>query len=142
MPRQSLIDNSECFISYSDLASTIFTLSLADPIQAKVAAWNAMGWSDYASGSGDILRTAPLAPPTNPGQGSATSESQVEVTWSAVTNADAGWDTVTAYYVYWDTGSSNWALLYTDTSPFAYSLTFSTGIAAGGSYVFKYQAEN
>src|SRR5437762_1734809 len=80
-----------------------------------------------------------------PVSGSSTSESQIEVTWSALTTPSNGGSTITSYNLQWDSGSAG--VTWTDVvgiSP-AYtstSIILSTGITAGSTYRFKVRAQN
>jgi titin len=80
-----------------------------------------------------------------PAKGSSTSESQIEVTWSAPTAPSNGGSAILSYHLQWDAGTSG--VTWTDVvglSP-AYSSTsiiITTGITAGASYQFKVRAQN
>lgn len=122
-----------CLVAYTELTSAKFGLELGDLIVAYVRATNEIGPGAYSdlNDSGDIVRTEPLSPPTAPSEGAATDDSQIEVTWSALSGVDTGYDTITRYQIYWDNGSvgTDWALIETQESgSFTYSFIQSTGI--------------
>lgn len=144
----TIVTQRYCTLTMLNLQSA-FGLVLNDYVVAKVRAKNAIDWSAYtqsSSSSGAQIKTVPLAPSTTVGRGAATDETQIEMTWSAVSGTtNTGGETITQYEVYWDYGSSgaNYVLLYTDSSPFQYTYTqVTTGITSGTTYKFKYRAVN
>jgi len=83
---------------------------------------------------------------STPANGASTSESQIEVTWSALSTAPSnGGSAVTSYNLQWDSGTSGvtWtdvvglAPAYTSTS-----IILTTGITAGTTYRVKVRAQN
>jgi hypothetical protein len=122
-------------------------LLLSDPIVARVKSQNTIGWSiDGTPSTGsDVTRTPPLAPPTQVASGAATSDSQIQISWNAITDPTTGLDSVIKYSVFWDNGSNgvNWLNLVTETvGGFTFTYTFSNGVSPGLIYQFKYRASN
>jgi hypothetical protein len=82
---------------------------------------------------------------TAPTSGSQTTESQIEVTWTAMTAPSNGGSAILSYHLQWDAGTSGttWTDVvglspsYTSTS-----IILSTGIVGGSTYKFKIRALN
>ena len=122
-----------CSVAYSELRSTTFGLILGETILVRVRAENEIDFGTYSvlNNSGDIVRTEPQSSPESPIEGSDTSDSQIEVTWSALIEPYTGYDTITMYQIYWDNGSDgvDWALIETqETGDFTFTYTKDTGI--------------
>jgi len=106
----------KCTVPMATFTST-YGLSVGDLIIASVEAMNAKGYSTPSAdnGSGPTAKTVP-SPPT-PQRGGATSKTQVEVTWAAVSGSPQdGGSAVTDYKVYWDQGSGSWTQAAATTS--------------------------
>ena len=128
-----------CTVAYTELRSAKFNLILGDLIVVRVRAVNEIGQGDFSvlNISGDLVKTQPRSPPQAPSEGATTNDSQIEITWTALSGIDAGFDTVTRYQLYWDNGSSgiDWVLLATQNQPtFTHSFTKVTGIKSGQPY--------
>lgn len=124
---------TECQVAYSELTGADFGLELGDLIVVQVRAINEIGSGPFSvlNDSGDIVRTVPRSPPDALEEGPSTDDSQIEVTWSALSGIDTGYDSITRYTVFWDNGSSgtDWVLIETqDLGSFTYSYIKSTGI--------------
>jgi hypothetical protein len=78
--------------------------------------------------------------------GAATSETQVELTWSALTtDAETGGATILSYNVEWDAGAAdgNWVSLIgygADSSATTYTVT--SGVSPGIDFLFRVRAKN
>lgn len=89
-------------------------------VQAEVRAHNANGWGDYSNVNtvGGTIQTIPTSAPTL-SVGAATSATQAQVTWAALTGVQAtGNNAITSYGLEWDQGTSTWTELVGETTPF------------------------
>jgi len=121
------------------------SLTLGTEVVAKLRAHNERGWSSDSplSSGGPTIETEPqqMSAPT---QGSATSDSQIQVDWVALSSSPSnGGSTILSYHVQWDQGTSTWVDLvgagsdYTGTS-----FTVASGVSVGNTYQFKVRAKN
>ena len=127
----------------TSLRAAPFNLVYLDVVKAVVLAHNQRGWSPQSlSGSGPTIQTEPLQM-TPPVEGSATSTSTLEVTWSTVSSLNDGGSAVTSYNLYWDQGIGSWVTLVGQNSSYlGTSYTIGVGIMQGATYSFKVRAEN
>lgn len=104
-------------MAYTELRSSDFGLILGNLIVVRIRAVNEIGPGSYSiiNDSGDVVRTEPLSPPNALLEGSNTDDSQIEVTWSPLSDSYAGHDIITKYQIFWDNGSggTDWALIET-----------------------------
>jgi large repetitive protein len=112
-----------------------------------VRARNDEGWGALSNpnAGGATIQTVPVAMGA-PVEGSATSDTQIELTWAALASvSSSGGATITSYALEWDEGSGtgNFVVLRGEPSAdttTAYLLT--TGVTAGAPYVFRLRASN
>lgn len=73
-------------------------------------------------------------------RGSQTSESQIEVFWSALTGTSTGGSSIDTYNLQWDAGSNgaSWNDIHGQTGSESLALTYiqTSGITAGETYQF------
>lgn len=102
-----------------------------------IQAHNAYGYSAVSS-----PHTSSVTVQTEPSQvlnlqpGSATDESLIQVSWSALTGSQTGGSSILEYIVEWGSGFS------LSASTQSTSLTTSTGITAGTTYTVRVRARN
>lgn len=87
----------------SYLVST-YGYTLGSLVEAKVKAHNTNGYGEYSpvNVAGSTIQTAPTTM-NAPISGSATSSTQIQVTWSALTaSSDTGGSAITSYNLEWD----------------------------------------
>jgi hypothetical protein len=80
-----------------------------------------------------------------PSEGAATSSTQIQVTWSALTTTvDIGGTAITSYQLDWDEGTpGTWApLVGASSDDTSTSFVQTAGVVAGSSYQFRLRAEN
>jgi len=135
-----------CLVPMSALTASPYSLARGTLVKAKAQAQNSKGWSTLsaANTAGASVQTPPdkMAVPTS---GGSLSETQVSVSWAALTSPTNGDSTILSYNLQWDnnTNGSNWYDLI-GASPDSVALTYtkSTGISAGTTYKFKVRARN
>ena len=131
----------------TELRASPYNLVYGNLVVAKVQAYNSKGWSSLspANAAGATIQTEPQAM-SAPARGATTSETQIEVTWTAITSAPAnGGSSVTSYNLQWDAGSggATWSNVvgyspaYTGTS-----IVLTSSITAGATYQFQVRARN
>ena len=75
--------------------------------------------------------------------GSATSHSQIELDWTALTSPNNGDSAITSYGIQWDQGTSTYVELIGESSDnLLTSYIVASGITAGTTYTFKIRAQN
>ena len=104
-----------CDVSMATLRLAPYSLVFNDVVVAKAAARNLIGWSAYSVPNlvGGLIKTPPIKM-TTPLRNSATSESQIVLTWAALTNDNTGGDIIDSYHLQWDSGiggTSSWTNL-------------------------------
>lgn len=112
----------------------------------RARAQNDDGWGDYSNvnSAGATVMTVP----TTMGalsEGAATSSTQVEVTWSALTTTEqTGASPITSYQLEWDnnSGGSTWTDIAGVSSPYTSTSFVKTGVTAGATYQFRIRAQN
>jgi len=76
------------------LRAAPYALVLNDEVIAKIRAYNLIGWSEYspqtATGGGGTITTEPGTPPNPVAEGANTDDTQLHITWQALTGDDAG----------------------------------------------------
>jgi hypothetical protein len=133
------------------LRAAPYALVLNDEVIAKIRAYNLIGWSEYspptATGGGGTITTEPGTPPNPVAEGANTDDTQLHITWQALTGDDAGQEAITMYEVQWDdgTGGDSWVPLVIEvTGAFTYTFTAdsSHNIGSGVVYQLQYRATN
>lgn len=135
----------------SVLIASPYSLLKGDLVVAQVQAQNSKGWGTLSTenSSGIKVETVPVTMAT-PTKGSATSASQVQVDWTAITDltSDSGGTDSTviqSYNLQWDAGTNGgtWTDLL-GVSPLSTVTTYtvSSGIVAGTTYKFQVRARN
>ena len=114
---------------------------------ARVSALNSIGWNQVSNVNslGATIRTEPVQM-SAPTRGSQTSETQVEVEWTALTAVDdLRGSVITSYHLQWDEGTTgvSWYDL-TGFSMFYLGTSFivTSGLLPGYTYQFRVRAEN
>jgi hypothetical protein len=136
-----------CTIPMSALIVAPFSLLQGDLISVRASALNSNGWGAVSTTNtaGAYVMTAPTRM-NDPVRDSDSSDSQIIVSWDALTaEADTGGATVTSYGLEWDSGTSGatWSELAGHTvATLATSFTVTSGLTAGGGYLFRLRAEN
>jgi hypothetical protein len=131
----------------SVLLGADYSLVRGDLVRAQVRAHNLYGYGSLSdvNTAGVLVQTAP-AQVTGVTVGSATSETQVELSWSALTTAaETGGAAILSYNVEWDAGAAdgNWVSLIgygADSSATTYTVT--SGISPGIDFLFRVRAKN
>jgi hypothetical protein len=74
------------------LRSTPYALVLNDAVIARIRAYNPIGWSAYSpqTATGGTITTEPGIPPNPVAEGANTDDTQLHITWQALTGDDAG----------------------------------------------------
>jgi len=135
-----------CSVPVATLTNAPFSLQVGDLIAVQVEAYNAKGWSgpSPANTAGALAQTAPTAGATA-SRGDATSATQLEVTWAAISASPAdGGSAILSYEVYWDEASGDaptagtWTLVATvgAASPTLSVTAGPGGITTGATYQF------
>lgn len=124
---------------------TVTGLGVDRVIQVRVAAHNDDGWGEYSeiNTSGATIETLPLMMDPISFDPSASSNTQIKLTWNAVTGTATGGSSVSIdnYIIEWDEGSgSSWQTLPTVPSPQTWSLVSS--LTGGTPYKFRILATN
>jgi hypothetical protein len=142
-----VMGNRTCSIPMSKLYAAPFSLALADPIYVRVSAYNVNGWSPTStpSSGATTVRTTPTRM-NAPVRDAASSDSQIIVTWTALTAAaDTGGAPISSYRLFWDDGSGGTAwypLLGHTSATLETEFTVTTALVGGQAYLFRLQAEN
>jgi hypothetical protein len=144
--------DNRCDIPLTTLRAAPFNLAQGVSVIAKVRARNSLGWgpySDTTEGTGAARIQVEPHQVAQPTRGSATSVSQIEVVWTALTGDATGGSPVDSYHLQWDAGSGaggGWYDLQGGPDSASYSLLsshiVSTGVTAGSSYRFRVMAHN
>jgi hypothetical protein len=136
----------KCTIPMSQFTLVPLSLQRGDLIQARASALNAKGWgtASVPNTAGANVRTAPTrmnAPVRDP----ASSESQIIVTWAALTAVvDTGGSPIISHGLEWSAdGAGTWVALTGQTvRTLTTTFTVSTGLTTGHAYLFRVRAEN
>lgn len=139
----SIVTNKFCLIPYSALTASPYNLDVQDTITVKVRAQNSRGWGAYSaiSTSSITVESVPNAM-ADPTSGSATSSSQIQVDWVALSSPANGDSAIISYVLYWDQGSNDFEELVGDTSAYTATNYIKTGLTAATTYKFKVAAKN
>jgi hypothetical protein len=138
-----------CKVPMAHLVDT-YGLALGDLVAASVRAYGVNGWSAWSSATatGVTIETAP-AQVTAPTEGSATSEYQIEVVWTALTTTvETGDSQILSYNLQWHAGAADatgavWESLAGDLSEYTgTSYIVTSGIIEGATYSFQVRAQN
>jgi len=132
--------NRECsFAMTTHSANTGLTVGTL--IKAKVRAHNANGWGPLSepNTSGASIETIPLQMATPTFDAATSTNTQIDLEWTALSGASAGGTTITNYKVeMFNTGTISW-----DTIATTASLTHTeSGLIGGTSYRFRVSATN
>jgi len=135
--------NRKCIVPMTTIR-TITSLGVDRVIQVRVAAINAEGSGEYSeiNTSGATIETLPLTMDAPSYDSTATSNTQIKLTWNALTGTATGGSgvSITNYVVEWDQGTGTWASLAPVLSPTTFLLV--TGLTGGTTYSFKTYANN
>jgi hypothetical protein len=74
-----------------------------------------------------------------PTSGLATTDTQIEVDWTALTSTTTGNSPILSYNLYWDNGSGTTNLQLIDLLQTSYVVS---GLEGGATYMFKVRAKN
>ena len=126
------------------LRQSPYLLPFEATVAAEVLAHNARGWSvaSPVSTSGPTIQTEPqqMAAPT---RGPASSDTQVQAEWTALSSPADGDSPVLSYELQWDQGNSTWVSLAGSASYYTgTSYTVALGITTGSTYQFQVRASN
>jgi hypothetical protein len=144
--RPAVRSGAYCLVPMAVLRSSAFGLVRGDPIAAQVRAHNAYGYGGLspANSAGPTVQTAP-GQVVGLVEGPATTESQVELVWAALTTPEeTGGSPVLSYNAQWDLGSGGlYENLVGYVSDFAATgFTVTSGIRAGAPIRFRVRAKN
>jgi hypothetical protein len=106
--KAAVVANLACTIPLSALRLAPFNLAQGALVRAKVRAHNVIGWGEYSDPSLEASAAAVQVEPQAmaAGQrGSATTPSQIEVTWTAPTGEATGGAAIDSMHLEWDYGS-------------------------------------
>jgi len=120
----------------SAFTSSPFSLTLGTLITIQVKAKNEYGWASSYSPSniaGVVVETPPQTPSSAPVKGSSTSASQIEISFSSVSDA-------TSYNLYWDEGLGGSLSLLVQLQGTSYIQTIA--VQPGWNYTYAYSAMN
>jgi hypothetical protein len=141
------MEQLSCQFPMSVFTSQPYNYVLGDVIVFRVSAYNANGWSDPSeeNTSGATAKTTPAAM-NAPVRDASSSESQIVVTWTALSgDAETGGASILSYILEWDEGSggADWEVLTGHTvKTLSTSFTISSGLVPGTAYLFRLKAEN
>lgn len=141
----TVVSNRYCDVPMVHLRQSPYAMVLNDPVKAKVRAYNLIGWSPYSAETTSyaLISTEPRQPPTAPQEGSNTDDTQLHVTWAALTGDNTGNEPITFYEVQWDMGLGTWALFkFENAASPTYQHTQTSGVTSGTDYQFRYRASN
>jgi hypothetical protein len=116
-------------------------------ILVKISATNQIGTGAESpvNAATTKMQTKPVQM-AQPFRGDSTSETQIQVNWTALTTvADTGGASISSYHLEWDKGSSQatWYDLAGKTSSYLQtSFTVTTDVVAGNDYSFRVSAVN
>lgn len=104
----AVVTNRYCLVPMSILRAAPYSLAYGNSVIAQVRSHNSRGWSSLSPDSTTVATVA--TEPTqmaSPAKGSSTSESQIQVTWTALSTAlTTGGSTVLSYNLQWDSGTN------------------------------------
>lgn len=105
--RSTIVTAQRCRFLMSALWVSPHTLTRGSDIRAKVQSINIRGSSPLSSASdlGQLVMTVPDQI-SSPIRNSATSISQIVITWSPLVSPANGGSAITSYYLEWDDGST------------------------------------
>lgn len=122
-----VIDDQYCNVEMITLRQAPYALELNDPVIAIVKATNLIGSTAFSVetplASAGLIATEPRAPPNPPSRGANTDDTQLHVTWPALTGDDTGGETIIHYDVEWYTAETGWQYFAYESSAggFTYS---------------------
>jgi hypothetical protein len=126
------------------LTSETFGLLQNDLISVRIAATNTIGTSPYLTEIGVAVQTVPEAP-SAVAQGSQTTEEQIEVKWSLVTDEyESGGTPILSYRLDWDNGTNLmiWTTLIGYESAYDGVAWIQGGCVPGKTYHFRLSVQN
>lgn len=102
------------------------------------------GTASLISSSVNLVKTLPHKPAQSPSRGDTTSPAQIEVLWGTLDGPNNnGGSEILSYNLRWDSGSGVEVDLVGYSTPYLHNyLTVTSGVTAGGLYVFRYRAKN
>ena len=121
------------------LTSSPYNLTYNTLVQAEAQAYNVQGWGGLSNANtvGAVIQV----PPSQMGQptrGSATTETQIQVNWNALTGVSTGGSAITSYNLQWDQGNGTYVDLIGQTGSEQTLTTYTqtSGVSAGQTYNF------
>lgn len=137
----TLLQNLYCLVPMTALTALPYSYGVNRVVVVRISAKNSYGFgaTSTPNTSGARVRTVPVAP-TTPTVGSIASDTQVQITWTALTFGDnTGQVAITAYELYGDNGSGG---TFNELSNALTTSYLATGLTGGTPYKFKVRATN
>ena len=140
---ETIVNNTQCTIPMTVLRASPFNLDLRDSVTAKVAAGSIYGLGDFSTdGNGATIQTEPIAISTIERNNASTTESQLAITWTALSPPDDGDSSVLLYEVQYRFSVESYVdgtNTYNTTSA---SFVTTATISANTSYTIRVRAYN
>jgi hypothetical protein len=140
-----VVSTLSCSIPMTAFWVSPLILVYNDPVVVQVRAHNERGWSTYSAAFGagtPIIQTVPETMPDIV-SGAATTNAQIELTWTPQTLAQSHGSAVISYNIYWDQGLGVYQELIGESSDYLGSPSYIISILTQGiSYSFKIRSKN
>jgi len=135
----TVMGNMYCIIPMSTLTSAPYGYLFNQLVVVRASATNARGTGSASTPNsiGARIRSVPDAMST-PTQGPS-SDTDIVVTWSALTLTATGNSDILSYNLYWDNGSGTTNIELTDSLVTSFTVS---GLTGGATYLFKVRAKN
>lgn len=135
----TVMSNMYCIIPMSTLTSAPYGYLFDQLVVVRASAQNTRGSGSTSTpnSSGARIRKVPNAMST-PTQGPS-SDTDIVVTWVALTGAATGNSAILTYDLYWDNGSGTTNVELIDSLVTSYTVS---GLTGGATYLFKVRAKN
>jgi hypothetical protein len=107
-----IMSNMYCDLPMASLWASPYLLSFGETVYAKVAATNAIGQGDFSSpnSASVTVETVPIKLTTLARDNSLTTETNLQVEWTALTGDDTGGPSIDSYHVQWSAyGAATWS---------------------------------
>ena len=138
----TIIAATQCSFSLITL-ETYCNLDDANTITSRLRAKNEKGWTTYSGESSGIgMQTKPDSPSNLLTKGSATSQSQIEVTWVAVPSAENGQSPITSYSIEMSGPDGVWNVLCGVSTAYTDLNIITSSVSSGTEYNFRYKVSN